>query len=72
MDLGKIIDELEEEKARIEAALQALRGRTILRGPGRRGKRHLSEAARRRISEAMTKRWAERKEAASKKGPKAA
>jgi hypothetical protein len=33
-------------------------------GSGRRGRRHLSAAAKRRISEMMKKRWAERKRAA--------
>jgi exonuclease VII small subunit len=67
MDTQQIITELEQERDRLEQAISALRGSMARRGPGRgrgrRGRRHLSPAAKRRISEMMKKRWAERKKA---------
>ena len=69
MDTATIIEELEAERDRLSAAITALQGRK--RGPGRPPaqskvgvKRHLSPAARKRISAAMKKRWAARKRAA--------
>lgn len=65
MDTQLIISELESERDRLEQAISALRGSIGRRaGAGRRGRRHLSAAAKRRISEMMKKRWAERKRAA--------
>lgn len=71
MDTQQIISELESERDRLEQAISALRGslggrRGAAPGPGtgRRGRRRLSAAAKRRISEMMKKRWAERKRAA--------
>jgi hypothetical protein len=71
MDTEQIISELEAERDRLEQAISALRGsmggrRSVSAGPGRgrRGRRRLSAAAKRRISEMMKKRWAERKRAA--------
>lgn len=67
MDTQQIITELEAERDRLEQAISALRGslqgRRFASGRGRRGRRHLSAAAKRRISEMMKKRWAERKRA---------
>jgi hypothetical protein len=68
MDTQQIISELEAERDRLDQAISALRGSMRgRRGPGpgrgRRGRRHLSAAAKRRISEMMKKRWAERKKA---------
>ncbi len=75
MDISTILTQLKGERARIDAAISALEGlgsRTG-RGPGRPagsykkaagGKRRtMSPAARKRISEMMKKRWAERKKA---------
>lgn len=69
MDTVTIIEELEAERDRLSAAILALQGRK--RGPGRppaqskgTAKRHLSSASRKRISDAMKKRWAARKRAA--------
>jgi hypothetical protein len=68
MDTQQIISELEAERDRLEQAISALRGSIRgghgLVGKGRRGRRRLSAAAKRRISEMMKKRWAERKRAA--------
>jgi hypothetical protein len=70
MDTQQIISELESERDRLEQAISALRGSVSGRrgiapvGTGRRGRRRLSAAAKRRISEMMKKRWAERKRAA--------
>jgi len=67
MDTATIIEELEAERDRLSAAITALQGRK--RGPGRPAqsksgvKRHLSASARKRISDAMKKRWAVRKRA---------
>jgi len=71
MDTQQIITELEAERDRLDQAISALRGSLSGRrggvavvGKGRRGRRRLSAAAKRRISEMMKKRWAERKRAA--------
>jgi exonuclease VII small subunit len=68
MDTQQIISELESERDRLDQAISALRGSVGRRGAGvgrgKRGRRHLSAAAKRRISEMMKKRWAERKKAA--------
>ncbi|HEY2389656.1 MAG TPA: hypothetical protein VGK22_00660 [Candidatus Angelobacter sp.] len=67
MDTAAIIAELEAERDRLNSALAALQGRqtkslTLSGKPdGRRRKRHMSAAARRKIGQAMKKRWAERK-----------
>ena len=67
MDTQQIISELEAERSRLDQAISALRGSVRGRrggvGGGRRGRRHLSAASKRRISEMMKKRWAERKRA---------
>ena len=70
MDTAAIIAELEAERDRLTSALAALQGSTSSRGriaaatfiDGR--KRHLSAAAKKRISDAMKKTWAARKKAA--------
>lgn len=70
MDIQQIVSALRDEKNRLEQAISALEGGNGRRGRGlgngRRGKRRrrLSAAAKRRISEMMKKRWAERKRAA--------
>ena len=71
MDTAAIIGELEAERNRLNRALAALQGSTNILGRGRASaqpgdgrKRHLSAAARKRISEAMKEKWAERKKAA--------
>lgn len=67
MDTQQIISELEAERDRLEGAISALRGslrgRGNTAGRGRRGRRRLSAAAKKRISDQMKKRWAERKRA---------
>jgi hypothetical protein len=68
MDTAAIIQELEAERDRLSSAIAALQGRK--RGPGRPSqstsgvRRHLSASARKRISDAMKKRWAARKKSA--------
>ncbi|MBZ5525191.1 MAG: hypothetical protein LAP21_23440 [Acidobacteriia bacterium] len=67
MDTQQILSALREEKDRLEQAISALEGaggRKFGPGVGRRGRRRLSAAAKRRISIMMKKRWAERKKAA--------
>ena len=82
MDLKGIVAQLRQEASRIEHAIAALaglgsqptrRGRPAKRGqakPARvKKRRHLSPAARKRISAAMKQRWAKRK---GKSAPKKA
>jgi len=70
MDTATIIAELEAERDRLDSAIAALQGnhgsriRTASGRPDGR-KRRLSAAARRKIGEAMKKRWAERKKKAA-------
>jgi len=70
LDTQSIIAELEAERDRLNSAIAALqsnqgrRGRTASGSPDGR-KRHLSAAARRKIGQAMKKRWAERKKKAA-------
>jgi hypothetical protein len=71
VDTAAIIAELEAERDRLTSAITALQGATRHRSKGRivasptnGRKRHLSAAARKRISEAMKKRWAEREKVA--------
>jgi len=63
MDTATIIAELQAERDRLNSAIAALQSRrapkTSVKPDGRT--RHLSVAARKRIGEAMKKRWAERK-----------
>jgi len=64
MDIQQILSDLRSERDRIDAAIRALEGSG--RGPGRpvgsgRKRRTMSPAARKRISEMMKIRWAERK-----------
>ena len=77
MDLAKVVAALKEQRTRIDHAIAALEG---LGSPGRRGRpskaaatkgRHMSAAARKRISEAMKQRWAKwkRKSAPKKSAP---
>ena len=77
MDIGSIVAALKEQRTRIDHAIAALEGL----GPrARRGRppktssttgRHMSAAARKRISEAMKQRWAKwhRKSAPKKSAP---
>jgi hypothetical protein len=75
MDINNILADLKRERDRLNSAIAALegpgqrrRGRPAGSGSagasasaGRRPRRHMSAAARRRISEMMKQRWAERK-----------
>jgi len=73
MDITDILNELKRERDRIDAAISALGDSTISgkRGyrrstgmaNGRRRRRRLSVAARKRISEAAKARWAKAKRA---------
>ena len=68
MDLSKILEQLRSERARLDEAITALeqvcgklgRQRRPRRAPGRPRRRILSPEGRRRLSEMMKKRWAER------------
>lgn len=69
MDIQQILSDLRSERDRIDAAIRALEGGRTGRGPGRpagsgRKRRTMSASARKRISEMMKLRWAERKKKA--------
>jgi hypothetical protein len=78
MDTHNILAELRAERERIDQAISALEAlgsdsasarRTGRRSAGAgatRGRRHMSAATRKRISEMMKQRWAERKRRAAK------
>jgi len=71
MNIQQILTDLKSERDRLDAAIQALEGGKIARGPGRpvgsgKKRRTMSPAARKRISEMMKIRWAERKKKAGK------
>jgi exonuclease VII small subunit len=61
--LASIVQQLQQERARIDAALRALTGATNQTGATRTGRRTLSAAARQRIAAAQRKRWAKFKAA---------
>jgi len=63
LDIQTIIAELEAERDRLSNAITALRGNASAPRNGRRGKRRLTAAARKRISDAMKARWAKQKKA---------
>ena len=67
MDIANVVAALKEQRTRIDQAIAALEGPG---SPARRGRppktgstsgRHMSAAARKRISEAMKQRWAKQK-----------
>ena len=72
MDIKNILADLKTERERLDRAISALeglgvrrRGRPVGSGLGatgsKRKRRHMSAASRKRISEMMKQRWAERK-----------
>jgi hypothetical protein len=70
MDIQNILGDLKRERERLDRAIAALEGLGSGRRRGRpvgskattkRPRRHMSAAARKRISEMMKQRWAERK-----------
>jgi hypothetical protein len=66
MNLQAIVNELREERDRLQQAIDALERITnsttsAAKPAGRKPGRHMSAAARARISAAMKKRWAKRK-----------
>jgi len=67
-DIASIVNELKQERDRLNAAIQALESAAGPRPgrppqPKRKGRRKLSASARRRISEAAKARWAKAKKA---------
>lgn len=56
--LSKTIQDLEEQKKRIDSALRVLRGLNQTDGRSQRGTRAISEAGRKRIADAQKRRWA--------------
>ena len=61
--LESIVQQLQRERARIDAALRALAGVSNHRDAASPGRRTLSAAARRRIAAAQRARWAKVKAA---------
>jgi len=84
MDLQRIVSDLKRERERIDRAIEALEGagmtvakrRSTASTPGvtrKSSKRRMSAQGRKRISEAMKKRWAARRRGNGRKlMPKAA
>ena len=69
MDVGKLIQQLQAEKAAIEAAiadLEALRGPDTT-PPKRRGRKSMGDGERAEVSERMKKYWASRREEEEKR-----
>ena len=64
MDLYRAIEELYEEKRRIEQAIAALKrqGPAPAKAAGRRGRKSMAEEERRQVSERMRKYWESRRE----------
>ena len=75
MDLAKIVSELKRERDRIGRAIALLENEAtrtarsiatpIKMAPSKKRSRGLSPAGRKRLSEAMKKRWADRKKKSS-------
>ena len=63
LDTEQIIAALKAERERIDKAIAALGGGSRAAGTtrGRRGPRHMSAEARKRISDAQKRRWAEQR-----------
>lgn len=63
LDTEQIIEALKAERQRIDQAIAALGGgsRPARGAHGRRGPRRMSAEARKRISEAQKRRWAEQR-----------
>ena len=63
MDTDRILEELTEQRDRILAAIEALKGRKSRATTSKPGKRRgrMSEAGKKRISERMKARWAKAK-----------
>ena len=76
MDLARIVSELKSERDRISRAIALLENeatkttrriaKPIKMAPSKKRSRGLTPAGRKRLSEAMKKRWAEKKKSASK------
>ena len=74
LDIGRIVAELEQERDRINQAIASLKGinsygstRKSTAGNGRSGRQlrgGMSAGARKRLSETMKKRWAEKRKKA--------
>jgi hypothetical protein len=71
VDLGKVLSELKNERDRLNRAIAALEGIDVAKATTRTGsskpaaraarKHHLTAEGRKRLSELMKKRWAERR-----------
>jgi hypothetical protein len=74
LDIERIVEELEQERTRIDRAIASLKGASVsgnrrkMAAGNRRStpRRRMSAAGMKRISEMMKKRWAERRKKAAK------
>jgi hypothetical protein len=84
VEVSRIIAEIDSQIQKLQQARELLAGmdRTAAKGPGRpkgsknaaasrAGKRRLSPEGRKRISETMKRRWAERRKSVAKTGSSA-
>jgi hypothetical protein len=78
LDTGRIVAELKREVERLTKAITALEGQSpkavakikaaLYQSIGKKRKSGLTAAGRKKLSDSMKKRWAERKKKAAKKG----
>jgi hypothetical protein len=66
MDIEQIVEQLRAERNRLDEAITVLGGSGTEGRTNRRGPRHMSAEARRRISHAQKRRWAKQR---GSKGP---
>jgi hypothetical protein len=66
MNVDEIVQQLKQQRSRLDAAIQALEGVSGRGRPPGSTRRPLSPAARKRISQTMKQPWAERKKKAKK------
>ena len=77
MDVNQILEQLRHQRSQLDAAISALEGgqtaprrgrppKSASAAPAKRGRRTMSPAARRKISQMMKARWAARKKQQTK------
>jgi hypothetical protein len=65
MDLDRTIRDLLEERKRLNALITRLENQQSRTAPKRRGRKSMTEAQRREVSERMKRYWQEKRQAAS-------
>jgi hypothetical protein len=61
MNVDRILEQLKAQRDHLDHAIDALSGATRNRPRGKRGRRKISAAGRKRISLAMKRRWREKR-----------